>query len=133
MAARALYSASSAYSAVRKDREEEKQLSQAGKAAPQRRARMVPENWQPCWEKLRALDKWSGAAADPDISALLEEEKGAGEGRAGRSSGDSQTLERPALQGIQTGHSAAKRMAYEQTKKEQDAFAEAMKESNEDV
>lgn len=66
-AARALYSASSAYTAVQKDCEEEEQLSQASKAAPQCRARMVQENWQPFREELRVLDKWSGAAADPDI------------------------------------------------------------------
>lgn len=75
------------------------------------------------------LENWSGAAADLDILVLLEEEGGAGRGRAGGSGGAAQTHKRSALQGIPTGHEAAQRMAYEQTEKEQDTFAKAM-ESN---
>lgn len=61
----------------------------------------------------------------------MEEEGGPGDDRAGGSGGALQTDKRPALQGIPTGHKAARRMTFEQTKKELDAFVEAMKESNE--
>lgn len=73
-AARALYSAACACATERKDSEEEEQLLIAGKALPERWARAVPENWEPCWEDLKVLDNWSGAAADLDILALLADE-----------------------------------------------------------
>lgn len=131
-AARALYSASSAYSAVRKDSEEEEKLKKAGKAPPQRRARMVPENWQPCWEELRVLDKWSGAAANPDIAAVMVAQSGEGNNGAGAGGGAGRSTW-PALQGAPMGHKAAKRLAAQGGKSDEQVFARAMEKSNDAI
>lgn len=63
----------------------------------------MPENWQPCWEELRALDKWSEAAADPEIAALLGTE-GNGSGSTAGGAG-----KRPPLQEKSIGTKKAKR------------------------
>lgn len=113
-AARALYSAASSYKAARKDCSEEEALERASKPLPERRARKIPESWQPCWEELRVLDKWSGAAADPEIAALLEAE-GNGSGSTASGAG-----KRPPLQENPFGTKAEKRQA----RSERDSKAE---------
>lgn len=32
-----------------------------------RRSRLEPQNWEPCWQELKKLDKYRGAGANPDI------------------------------------------------------------------
>lgn len=130
-AARALYSASSAYAAARKDSEEEEKLSKAGKALPERRARSAPENWQPCWEDLKVLDKWSGAAANPDITALVDDELEADDSAV--ASSPLERGKRPPLQARPAlGRKNAKHLAKEE-KIADDALAEALAESSEAV
>eukprot|EP00170_Pyropia_yezoensis_P005799 contig_23594_g5817 len=70
-ATRCLFTATSAYAAERKDIDYERVLKEQGKAPPVRRARLQPENWQPCWLVLRMLDKWSGATANPGMDKLI--------------------------------------------------------------
>lgn len=132
-AARALYSASSAYSAVCKDCVDEDKLEQMGKAAPQRRARMVPENWQPCWEELRVSDKWCSAAANSDITSPLAEENDDQTNGTGGGGVGAHAKKRPAPQGVLMGHKSAKKMAYERFKQDDEAFAKAMNQSNEAI
>lgn len=120
--ARCLYTATGAYSAERKDIDYEMVLKEQGKSPPVRRARLLPENWQPCWQVLRTLDKWSGASANPEMEKLFlddaEDEDSSGDesesvatvdgtsskGKRKRSDGGPQQTRPP-------GHRAAKRAA----------------------
>lgn len=130
-AARALYLATSAYDAVRKDCDEEEALASAGKAMPERRARMAPENWQPCWEELRKLDKWSGAAADPDISAAFPR----GDDEDSDDNTTRRTGKRHPLQENPIGTKAAKKQASMKRKDagKEDELAKAIAASNEAI
>lgn len=65
--ARSLYSAAAMYAAEHADAVKDAKRKKSGRAVPVRRSRFVPQNWEPCWQELRTLDKYSGAAANPDI------------------------------------------------------------------
>lgn len=71
--ARSLHTAAAMYASEHADATKETKRKAQGKGVPVRRARLVPQNWEPCWQELRTLDKWSGAAANPDVErAFLE-------------------------------------------------------------
>lgn len=129
-AARGLYSATSAYDAARKDGEEEDARATAGMDLPERRPRMPPDNWGPCCDQLRVLDKWSGAAADPEIEVLYGAHAcvdGAAK-RPGKG-------KRPPLQQNLMGNKAAKRQARGKAESigEEDGLLQALESSNEAI
>lgn len=143
-AARCLYTATSAYSAEQKDVDYEKVLKEQGKSAPVRRARLVPENWQPCWQVLRGMDKWSGASANPEMERLFiddaededesdydtESQSAPADGGQdkGKGKGKRKREEYDGLQGRPLGRQGAKRAAH--VEKKEDAFEASLNTSN---
>lgn len=96
-ATRCLYSSTAVYAAVQKDVDYEAVLRAQGKEPVDNRARLVPENWQPCWQELRALDKHSGAAANPEMERLFLSEADVADGSDDSDSGSQSTAARSSL------------------------------------
>lgn len=141
-AARCLYTATSAYAAEQTDVDYEKVLKEQGKWSPVRRSRLVPENWQPVWQVLRAMAKWSGTSANPAMEQLFvddakdedysedetESHSVAGEDGFKRKGSKRMREEYDALQTRSLGRQAAKRA--QAAAKKEDAFEASLQTSN---
>lgn len=142
-AARCLYTATGAYAAERIDFDYEKVLQEQGKASPVRRARLLPENGQPCWQVLRTMDKWSGASANPEMEKLFlsntdddSEESGVESDCVTAADGTTPKRKRmrrenDSLQARPVGRKAAKRAAKPKSRGEEDALEASLAASDE--